>query len=218
LEIKPLTTPVKIILFVMAIIAALAIWSIIDPKPQQELVEVINETPAQLEKTNSPPVAVQSLVLDEPRSNQDSDSDDVNREPVSSDLNQLDAATSQAFEEQVANAPDDLSSHPGKQPLPGLDLTPEQWDAKRTLGGEAEAFLLPDGDGSQMNTEQLRYASQWKQKTLANQQRIAEIESDARRLDPDFIGLPSIEKQESVRVQGEEAERLLAPYESEPQE
>ena len=208
-----MSTTVKIALFTMTLVAAIAIWSTIDKSPQQESAEVNVTESSESKPTSAAAPSVQSLVLQAPEAATGGDAVNPSRTIVdySHDATELDQ------DDAVENAADALD-HPSKQPLLGNDLTKEQWDIKRESGRQAEALLLVTGDDQEPSAEQSEYLRDWQAKTLANQTRVAEIESDVRRLAPDFVGSPTIEKQETVRSQGEEAERLLAPYTNNPNE
>ncbi len=211
-------TPVKIALFVMITVAGIAIWFIASSPSQQKVVEIVSEESPETDAVNHSAVIVQSLVLTGPVEELQGDGSYTNSSPQSVNLNENNPEVSQSLNDLLPNLSDETDDNPNNQPLPGLDITTEQWESKRELARKAEAFLLPSGNDQELSPEQLRYASEWEEKALSNQQRISEIESDAKKLASDFIDTPSYEKQEKLRAQGEEAERYLAPTHGEPEE
>ena len=197
----------------MIFIAAIVIWSTKDISTKGEVVkEVMDGSLERQSDSNNSSTVIQNLVLEETNSSEDNTRYKKDQGATDYSAAELDGSANKRYDESAFNIPSNLNDEPEKQPLLGNDRTAEQWEARRLEGGQAEAFLLPDDQNSQLSAEQLSYATKWKEKALSDQQRIADIESDARRLSPDFIGSPSIEKQENVRSQGEEAERLLAPH------
>lgn len=96
--------------------------------------------------------------------------------------------------------------------IPGLEMTEEQWVEQRALGLEAEVYLLSDDRDSESSPEFHAYIQDWREKVESDFEYLNKVEEDARSVEGKLSDeLPTFEGHETLRIQGEEAERLLPP-------
>ena len=98
----------------------------------------------------------------------------------------------------------------------GYSLTEQDWVSLREQGLEAQLYILPEGGDGNKSIELERYLQEWVDSINSNYQYLYEVEEDARRLSErlsKFEEALTIKEQESLRLQGEAAERLLVPTE-----